>query len=201
MIPILTTPYISGVDFPGRSLDWNRAGGIGDIDFVTLLSPNLPGTILGFGPTFIFPTATNYNIGQGKFQVGPTVVGFITKNWVGVIFAQNWWSVSGTPRKPAVNQMNTQYVLVRMLPGAWQIQMTPNILVDWNARKLGNAVTFPLGIGVGRTFRINPQLPPISTALEFQWMPVYPEDFGQRFNIQFNFKPVLPNLVKKPIFE
>ena len=70
MIPILTTPYISGVDFPGRSLDWNRAGGIGDIDFVTLLSPNLPGAILGFGPTFIFPTATNYNIGQGKFQVG-----------------------------------------------------------------------------------------------------------------------------------
>ena len=120
------------------------------------------------------------------------MVGFITKNWVGVIFAQNWWSVSGTPRKPAVNQMNTQDVLVRMLPGAWQIQMTPNILVNSNARKLGNAVTFPLGIGVGRTFRINPQLPPISTALEFQWMPVYPEDFGQRFNIQLNFKPVLP---------
>ena len=40
------------------------------MDFVTLLSPNLPGTILGFSPTFIFPTATNYNIGQGKFQVG-----------------------------------------------------------------------------------------------------------------------------------
>jgi hypothetical protein len=32
-------------------------------------------------------------------------------------------------------------------------------------------------------------------------MPVYPDDFGQRFNIRFVFKPVLPNLVKTPIFE
>ena len=29
--------------------------------------------------------------------------------------------------------LGTQYVLVRMLPGAWQIQITPNILVDWKA--------------------------------------------------------------------
>ena len=47
---------------------------------------------------------------------------------------------------------------------------------------------------------MNPGMPPISMALGFQWMPVYPEDFGQRFNIRFTFKPVLPNLVKKPIF-
>jgi hypothetical protein len=32
-------------------------------------------------------------------------------------------------------------------------------------------------------------------------MPVHPEDFGQRFNIRFVFKPVLPSMVKKPIFE
>jgi hypothetical protein len=65
----------------------------------------------------------------------------------------------------------------------------------------GNSLTFPLGIGVGKTFRIHLGLPPISTALEFQWMAAHPDDFGQRFNIRFTFKPVLPNLVKKPIFE
>jgi hypothetical protein len=42
---------------------------------------------------------------------------------------------------------------------------------------------------------------PIQSTLEFQWMPVHPDDFGQRFNIRFVFKPVLPNLVKKPLFE
>ncbi len=30
-------------------------------------------------------------------------------------------------------------------------------------------------------------------------MLVYPQDFGQRYNIRFVFKPV-PSLVKKPIF-
>jgi hypothetical protein len=200
VISILTSPFISGFDPLTRSAEWSRTGGIGDIAFVTFLSPNWRKVIFGFGPTFIFPTATSYNLGQGEVQVGPAVVlGFLTEKWVGLVFPQNWWSVAGTPRKAAVNQMNLQYVLVRMLPGAWQIQMTPNILINWNADRLGNAVTFPLGIGVGRTLRINPGLPPVSMALEFQWMPVYPQDFGQRFNIRFTFKPVLPNLVKKPL--
>jgi hypothetical protein len=78
--------------------------------------------------------------------------------------------------------------------------MTPNVLVNWRATG-GNSLTFPIGIGVGKTFRLHPGLPPISTALEFQWMAVHPDDFGQRFNIRFTFKPVLPNLVKKPIFD
>jgi hypothetical protein len=201
VIPFLSNPYIRGVDTATGSLDWSRTGGMGDMAFVTFLSPNLPGWILGMGPTFIFPTASTYDLGQGKFQMGPAaVVGFITKHWVGLIFAQNWWSIAGTHQTPVTNQMNLQYALVRMLPGAWQIQMTPNILIDWRG-KAGNQVTFPIGIGVGKTFRINPGLPPISTALEFQYMPVHPDEFGQRFNIRFVFKPVLPNLVKKPIFE
>jgi hypothetical protein len=201
VIPFLSNPYIRGVDTATGSLDWSRTGGMGDMAFVTFLSPNLPQWILGLGPTFIFPTASTYDLGQGKFQMGPAAVaGFVTKHWVGLIFAQNWWSIAGTHQTRVTNQMNLQYALVRMLPGAWQIQMTPNILIDWRA-KAGNQVTFPIGIGIGKTFRINPGLPPISTALEFQYVPVHPDEFGQRFNIRFVFKPVLPNLVKKPIFE
>jgi hypothetical protein len=110
VIPILTSPYASGIDFSNRSLEWSRAGGIGDIGLVTILSPNVPGAIQGFGPTFIFPTATNYNLGQEKFQMGPAVVvGFVAKKWVGGVFPQHWWSISGTPRKPPTNQTNIQY--------------------------------------------------------------------------------------------
>jgi hypothetical protein len=79
-------------------------------------------------------------------------------------------------------------------------QKAANILIDWRAEGK-NQVTFPLGIGVGRTFKINPSLPPIQMSLEFQWMPVYPESFGQRFNIRYVFKPVLPSLIKKPLFQ
>jgi hypothetical protein len=201
VIPVIGTPYIRGVDPITKSPDWTRTGGLGDIALVTMLSPNTQGMVVGFGPTFVFPTANTYNLGQGKMQVGPAAAWvFLTKHWVGGIFVQNWWSVGGTHATPVVNQMNLQYFLTRMLPGAWQIQMTPNVLMNWRATG-GNTLTFPLGFGMGKTFRLGPGLPPIQSSLEFQWMAGHPDDFGQRFNIRFVFKPVLPNLVKKPIFE
>jgi len=199
VIPILANPYIRGVNSATGFPEWSRTGGFGDIALVTVLSPNIPGVILGFGPTFIFPTAPTHDLGQGKFQMGPAVVlGFISKKWVGGIFPQHWWSVAGSRATPVTTQTNIQYFLARMLPGAWQISMSPNILINWRADGR-NQVTFPLGFGVGRTFRLGGV--PIQSALEFQWMPVYPDDFGQRFNIRFSFKPVLPSLIKKPIFE
>lgn len=75
----------------------------------------------------------------------------------------------------------------------------PNILVDWRA-DAKNRVTFPLGLGEGRTFKLG-ALPPIQVNLEFQWMAWHPDAFGQRYNIRFVFKPVIPSLIKKPIFE
>ena len=199
VIPILSNPYIGGVNSATGFLDWSRTGSFGDIALVTLLSPNIPGVILGFGPTFIFPTAPTHDLGQGKFQMGPSVaLGFISKNCAGGIFPQHWWSMAGSPTTPVTSQTNIQYFLARLLPGAWQISMSPNILIDWRADGR-NQVTFPLGLGVGRTFRLGGV--PILSLLEFQWMPVHPDDFGQRFNIRFNFIPVLPSLIKKPIFE
>ena len=199
VIPILSNPYIRGVNSATGFLEWSRTGSFGDIALVTLLSPNIPGVILGFGPTFIFPTAPTHGLGQGKFQMGPSVaLGFISKKWVGGIFPQHWWSVAGSRATPVTSQTNIQYFLARLLPGAWQISMSPNILINWRADGR-NQVTFPLGFGVGRTFRLGGV--PILSLLEFQWMPVYPDDFGQRFNIRFNFIPVLPTLIKKPIFE
>jgi hypothetical protein len=199
VIPIQSNPYITGLNPATGSQEWSHTGGFGDIALVTLLSPNIPGVILGFGPTFIFPSAPTYDLGQGKFQMGPSVVlGFISKNWVGGVFPQHWWSVAGTHATPVTSQTNIQYFLFRMLPGAWQVGFTPNILINWRADG-GNQVTFPLGLGVGRTFKLGGV--PIQSTLEFHWMPVYPDDFGQRFNIRFVFKPVLPNLVKKPVFE
>lgn len=206
VIPILSNPYISGVNIDVPFIDqssvnpvWDRTTGLGDIALVTLLSPNIPGMIFGFGPTFVFPTAGTYDLGQGKWQTGPAVVvGFVGKKWVGGVFPQHWWSVGGTSATPVTSQTNIQYFLFRMLPGAWQVGFAPNIIVNWRADGR-NQVTFPLGLGAGRTFKLGGI--PVQANLEFQWMPVHPEDFGQRYNIRFVFKPVLPSLVKKPIFE
>lgn len=149
VIPILSNPYITGANPATGSLEWSRTGSFGDIALVTVLSPNIPGVILGFGPTFIFPTAPTHDLGQGKFQMSPSVVlGFISNNWMGGVFPQHWWSVAGTRATPVTSQTNMQYVLFRMLPGAWQVGFTPNILI--NRRADGrNQGTFPLGPGRG----------------------------------------------------
>jgi len=154
VFPILSNPFVTGVNPATGSPDWSRTGGLGDIALATLLSPNIPGAILGFGPTFIFPTGPTHDLGQGKFQMGPAVIlGFLSKQWVGGIFPQHWWSMAGDRGTPVTSQTNIQYFLIRMLPGAWQVGLTPNILINWRADSR-NQVTFPIGIGFGRTFRL-----------------------------------------------
>jgi hypothetical protein len=213
VIPIKTSPFPRGFEIRadgflqrepvGLKVDWSRDGGIGDISFMTLLSPKIPGVIFGAGPTFVFPTATSKNLGQGKVQVGPAVVlGFITKNkkWLGLVFPQHWWSVSGSPRRPPTSQTNIQYVLYRFFhspSGTWQVGFQPNITINWRA-KPGNEVTFPIGIGVGKTVKFGKA--PVQMILEFDWAPWRPDDFGQVFNIRLQVKPVIPSLIKKPIF-
>jgi hypothetical protein len=101
VIPILANPYITGLNTATGSPEWSRTGGFGDIALVTLLSPNIPEVILGFGPTFIFPTAPTYDLGQGKFQMGPSVVlGFSARIGWGVFFPSNGgpWREPGPPR-------------------------------------------------------------------------------------------------------
>ena len=200
VIPLESTPYVRSIDVTNHAIDWTRTSGMGDINLDPLLVPSLkPWLILGFGPSIVLPTASTTSLGSGKLQLGPAVVlGFLTKQWVGGFFVQNWWSLAGGHSTPVINQMNLQYFLYRMLPDAWQVGFAPNVLVDWRADGR-NQVTFPLGLGVGKTFRIGGL--PIQTSLEFQWMAWHPDDFGQRFNIRFVFKPVIPALVKKPIFD
>jgi len=92
---------------PGQ---FERAAGLGDLAVVELLSPAHSGnSVLGAGPTFIFPTATSEFTGQGKWQAGPSVVaGYLTKVFFLGVFPQQWWSVGGQHGRVGTNQLNLQ---------------------------------------------------------------------------------------------
>jgi hypothetical protein len=89
-----SNPYIN------RSGNFHRVTVFGDTVFVTLLSPSddLVGNwLLGVGPTFIFPTASNTRLGQYKWQMGPAgVVGYLGRKFIFGLFPQQWWSTSGS---------------------------------------------------------------------------------------------------------
>lgn len=188
---IFSSPVFDGQGFENK-------GGFGDMALVPFISPASDNWILGVGPTTIFPTATNKGLGQGKLQLGPAaVVGWFNREWMALIFPQQWWSVAGDDGRPDTSQANIQYALYRFLPNAWSIGTSPNILIDWKADD-GNKVTLPVGLSVGKTVKLGKL--PVNFAVQGQWMPWHPDDFGQRWNIQLVVKPVIPSLIKGTLF-
>jgi hypothetical protein len=195
--PVLPFIFTSPVFTQGEGFD--QKGGFGDMAFVPFLSPANSGNwILGIGPSFIFPTASNKGLGQGKWQAGPAgVIGYYTKKWLALVFPQQWWSYAGDDSRPDVSQANIQYAIFRFFHGGWQVGMSPNILIDWKVEDK-NKVTFPVGLGVGKTVKFGRL--PVNFQIQGQWMPWHPDDFGQRWNIQLTIKPVIPSLIPGTLF-
>jgi hypothetical protein len=197
VIPVFNSnPYVN------ESGNLHRVSGFGDTVLVELLSPSpkLAGPwLLGAGPTFIFPTATNSRLGQNKWQIGPTgIVGYLGEKWIAVLFPQQWWSVGG-PGSNTISQLNLQYIFAYFPAAGWSVGTSPSMLVNWYANKSGNMVTFPLGLSVSKVVKIGPL--PVKFGVQGQYMPVHPDQFGQKWNLQFAVTPVIPKLIKGTLFD
>jgi hypothetical protein len=180
---------------------WDEKSGLGDISVVSLLSPSklTDGVFFwGMGPTFIFPTATNDAIGQGKYQAGPAAAaGYLGKHWVFGTLAQQWWSFGGDNDRESTSQANIQYFIQYMFGDHWQIGMTPNILIDWKADQ-ENRFTVPVGLGISKLVKIGPL--PVKLAVEVDYMAIHPDEFGQEWCVRLRVVPVLPALFKDTLF-
>ena len=189
-----STPYVN------ESLHLHRVTGFGDTIVASLLSPspNLAGPWpLGAGPSFIFPTASNSRLGQNKWQLGPAgVFGYLGDKWLAGVFPQQWFSVGGNGSQ-TVSQMNIQYFFTYLLGNGWGIGANPNMLVNWYASN-ANKVTLPIGLNVSKVIKIGPL--PLKLAVQGQYMPVHPDVFGQKWNLQFVITPVIPKLIKGNLF-
>ena len=197
--PVL--PVLAGIDVPqvsGGQLQWTEKSGFGDMALVSLLSPNTSsGFIWGVGPTFIFPTASDRALGQGKWQIGPAAVGlYLGKEWIFGVLAQQWFSYAGDSSRPSVSQANFQYFIQHILPGHWQVGLAPNVTVNWKANG-NNQLNFPIGLGVGKLVKFGKL--PVKVTLELDYSVVKPDDFSQRWNVRLQVIPVLPALIKDPL--
>jgi hypothetical protein len=74
-----------------------------------------------------------------------------------------------------------------------------HMLVNWYARKNSNKVTFPIGLNISKVVRIGPL--PVKFAVQGQYMPVHPDVFGQKWNLQFAVTQVIPNLIRGNLFD
>jgi hypothetical protein len=181
---------------PGQ---FERATGLGDLALLELLSPAHSGNwVLGAGPTFIFPTATSHFTGQGKWQLGPSVVvGYLTKQFFLGVFPQQWWSIGGEHGRPDTNQMNLQPIATVFFGEGWSLGYSGNILADWTAPS-EDVWTVPVGLGLAKVVKLGRL--PVKILLAVQYMPVHPRISGQEWNVQVSITPVIPKLIKGVLF-
>ncbi len=159
-------------------------------------TPKLAGNwLLGVGPTWVFPSAGSDFTGSGKWQVGPAALtGYLADKWIAAVLFQNWWSFADQDDRRSTASMNLQPVLSYFLRDGWSIGYSGNILANWKTNRSEDTWTVPLGVSVGKVVKLGRL--PVRLALAGQYMVVSPDEFGQRWNLQFTVSPVLPKLVK-----
>ena len=170
-----------------------RALGLGDTVLDLVLSPKLGGWLLALGPTFIFPTASAEQTGQGKWQTGPAgVIGYRGDNWLAGVIEQQWWSFAGSSSRSTVSALHLQYIASYFFADGWSIGTSPTIKLDWRA-SADNRVTFPVGPTLGKVVRLGAV--PVKIEIQAVWVPVRPDQNGEKAQIQLNVIPVVPGLI------
>jgi len=90
--------------------------------------------------------------------------------------------------------MNLQPIASYFLPDGWSVGYSGNILANFKAKQSENVWTVPIGLQVAKVVKFGKL--PVRFALAGQWMPVHPEEAGQKWNIQVVIAPVIPKLIK-----
>jgi hypothetical protein len=193
-------PFYNIVPHETRPNEFARDAGLGDLTLLELISPANSGNwVLGAGPTAIFPTATSVFTGQGKWQLGPSVVvGYLTKQYFIGVFPQQWWSIGGEHFRADTNQMNLQPIATLFFREGWSFGYSGNILADWTAPS-PDVWTVPIGLGLGKVVKFGRL--PVKIQLAVQYMPVHPRISGQEWNVQLQVTPVIPKLIKGVLFQ
>jgi hypothetical protein len=119
-------PLIFSQPIPTGFNEFDNESGIGDIQLPMILS--LPQKyaghfIVGAGPVGIFPTATDDDLGQDQWALGPAVVfGYKTKKLTAVLFLNYFWKVGSSGQDddtPDISQGSQLYSINYMLGNAW----------------------------------------------------------------------------------
>ena len=166
----------------------DSAFGLGDINPTFFLSPAKPGTLIwGVGPTFTLPTATDSQLGTGKWSMGPAGVALTIQGpWVLGALANQQWSFAGWGDQD-VSQLLIQPFVNYNLPDGWYLVSAPIITANWEASS-GNTWTVPLGGGAGSCSRwANSRSTPSCRPLPTWSGPRFAADWQLRFQVQLLF--------------
>jgi hypothetical protein len=199
--PLIIRPVVTMVNSV-PTLDQNGRGdrttGFGDTVLgFAIPRPFFGGKLMvGAGPTFIFPTASERELGQDTWQLGPDLGAVLQlRNVIAYAFAQQWFKVGGHGRM--TNQMSTVFNVTRVFQNGWTIGTQPTLSIDWEARE-GERVTFPIAAQVGKMCKCGGT--PTLIQLQFQYYAVRPSGAGPKWNVQLQVTPTFASPIRNPLF-
>ena len=163
--------------------------GLGDTVQSLFLTPNAPiggELILGVGPVFLFPTATDDLLGTEKWGVGPTAVALVQKgSWTIGALSNHIWSVAGKESRKDVSASFMQPFASYTTPTAWSFTLQSESTYDWEAEKW----SVPIAFIVGKLLQIGSQRISVSAGARY-WVEspdAGPKGFGARMVVVFLF--------------
>jgi len=175
-----------------------RTAGFGDTVLAFALPrPFFGGRLMvGAGPTFILPTASQDLLSQQTWQVGPDAGAVLLgQHFISYGFVQQWFKVGGEGRD--TNQMSGTFNFTYLFENGWTFGTQPTLAVDWKARG-GERGTFGIGPQVGKMCKCGGL--PTLFQLQVQHYPIRPGVAGPKWNIQLQATPTIPALIKRALF-
>lgn len=163
--------------------------GLGDVTQSLFFSPKAPtksGWIIGVGPAFLLPTATDDLLGTEKWAIGPTAVVLkqTEAGWTYGALVNHLWSVAGDDNRADVNATFLQPFLSKGLGQGRTATVNFEASYDWD----GEQWTVPLNFMYSKVTKIGGQMVSFAGgARAYLDAPDGGPDWGLRFVVTFLF--------------
>lgn len=173
---------------PVKSIEFPRnETGIGDILQSFFLSPKktVGGWIVGAGPVFNYPTASDDSLGSGKWGAGPTAVMLRQDGgWTYGLLTNHVWSFAGNSSRSEVSATFLEPFISFTTKTYTSLGLNTESTYDWKAGQW----TVPVNFMLQQMVKIGGQ--PISLQLGYRYYAEKPDhgpDWGVRFQMTFLF--------------
>ena len=190
IIPVIDSPGpVAGIPENPSPAPGNGETGLGDINYSVYFSPVDYGKVIwGVGPSITLNTATDDQLGSGKWSAGASAVALTVPAWGSVgILGRQLWSFAGDDNRKDVSQFLLEPFANYNLSNGWFLLTDMVMTANWEAAS-GQVWTVPVGGGAGRVFKIGNQA--INSRLEAYYNVVNPDaapDWSVSFTFQFLF--------------
>jgi hypothetical protein len=191
IIPIIDSPGpVAGIPSNPSPAPGNGATGLGDINYSLYFSPVDYGKVIwGVGPSITLKTATDDQLGSGKWSAGASAIALTQPSWGSVgILGRQLWSFAGDDDRADVSQFLLEPFANYNLSNGWFLITDMVATANWEAAS-GQVWTVPVGGGAGRVFKIGNQA--INSRLEAYYN-VINTDAAPDWSVSFTFQFLFP---------